>query len=105
MKKKTKSKKKLMTKKEAAVNLVINIRQVKPRATEPGTKHIVRLVDNCNPSLLVFDSIDEVNEFLFEFDYNNHGQDPRDTGTWIDQIVTDVHGEIYDSEELEADDN
>lgn len=62
---------------------------------------MVRVVTDCSTSNIVFNTIQEVNDFLFKFDQDNHDKNPADTGTWIDLIVTNIHGEIFDLDQLE----
>lgn len=104
MKTKTKSAKKpvakkKVTKKPAATQIVI--RQLSAKFTVPGSQHVVRVVEDCSPRLIKFDSIEQLNAWLFEFDFANHGTNPADSGTWVDYIFTDVQGEVFDMEELE----
>lgn len=108
MKNKTKSKaavtkankKKVGTK---PVTLVMNIRQIDPKKlVHENSVHVVRLVNNCSASLLTFNSTAELNDWLFDFDVENYGKDPQNTGTWIDQIFLDVQGGFFDLDQLET---
>lgn len=107
MKNKTKSKaavtkankKKVGTK---PVVLVMNIRQIDPKKlVHEGAVHVVLLVNNTSGQILTFNTTEELNSWLFEFDVENYGKDPVDTGTWIDHIFLDVQGGFFDPDELE----
>lgn len=105
MKKKTPAKKK--TKKTSVTKLVYSpvfapvVRQLEVKQTAKGFRHIVRVVRECTPEMLKFNTIESLNEFLFQFDFENHGVDPCDSGNWIDFIMVDVFGPVFTSEDLE----
>lgn len=102
--KKQPSRKKLTKKKTSKVtgHLIVSIRQISARSLLPGRKHFLRLIKDTSPHFLSFNSTNELNEFLFQFDVDNYGKDPAETGTWIDMIVTDVDGELFDLDALEG---
>lgn len=107
MKTKTKSSKKPAAKKKSPAKrkvvkeFIVVVRQVNPKPLATGTKHVMRLVENCSPRLLTFNSTVELNTWLFEFDVANQGKNPDDTGTWVDHIFLDVQGDIFDMDNLE----
>jgi hypothetical protein len=112
MKKKPSPKKKVAPKKKMKLTELPRVKLV-PIAV-PGVRvisasqqenafHIVRVVNDCATSNLKFDTIEEVNAYLFKFDMENFGKSPYTSGTWIDSITTNVHGDFFDLDELESD--
>ena len=114
MKQKTKSPKKAAPKKgpkkssksaakkpQKEVKILFEIRQLASAPTQPGCKHLVRVVNDCIATTLSFKTIEELNEYLFNFDVEHYGQRPIRTGAWIDQIITHVEGEVFDLDQLE----
>jgi len=97
--------KRVAKKPEKEVRIIIEIRQLEAAPTEPGRKHLIRVVNDCSTSTLSFQTIEEVNQYLFEFDTQNYGQCPMDTGTWIDQIITHVEGEVFEIDQLEQEES
>lgn len=88
--------------KKAAKPVKVSVRQLEPSIAAENTKQIVRVVKNCSCEILVFDTIDDVNAYLFQFDQEYPNNDPYNSGTWIDLIVTGVSGDIFDLDQLEA---
>jgi hypothetical protein len=98
-----KSKKPLVKKsKKSPKPVKVTVRQLQPLLESGNSKQLVRVVKNCEAEILVFDTVDDVNAYLFQFDQEYPNNDPAQSGTWIDLIVTGVAGDVFDLDQLEA---
>lgn len=82
------------------ISMSVRVLQSKPLLS--GRKHFISLVENSVPKMLTFNSNQEINDWLFDFEVRNCGNDPSKTGTWIDMIITNVDGDFYGIDELES---